>query len=438
MQYPNTRENLQEIIRAAAAEGRALVPQSSGAPHLHGASENPQAEQISFEKMNRILKINRHDRYVRVEAGVTFGALLPEVKQAGLRLNAPFLPRAGKSVVTSALEREAVLIPKYQFDYTDPLLTVEVVYGNGEVFHTGSAAGPGPVEELKADMVTPWGPGAIDFVRFLTGAQGTMGFVTWATLKAEVLPQRSRLYLIEAETLSALTELADELLRDRVLDDCVILNAVNLAAAFADSAAAEEQLRANCAPWTMLCRVCGFERYPERRLAIYEKYLTDACAAHGLAARSELTRLPGLAARVDAMLGDCDRRETYWKLRRGSVREILFLTPPSRVAGHTAALKTACADWAAEDFGITVQPQVQGRAYRVECDLFSDAAHKAEALATAAETALLADGAFFDRPYSAALSDLVNAASPASTDTLRRLKNVFDPAHILNPGKLGL
>ena len=99
-----------------------------------------------------------------------------EMAKAGLRLNHPFLPRANKSVTASMLEREGVLVPKYQYDYTDPFLTAEVVYGNGEVFHTGSAAGPGPQEELQADMVCPWGPGSIDFNRFLCGAQG---YVAW-------------------------------------------------------------------------------------------------------------------------------------------------------------------------------------------------------------------------------------------------------------------
>ena len=182
MFLPQNTQEVCDIVREAAEQGKALVPCSSKEPHLHEGSVNLSAETISFEKMNRILKISRHDRYARVEAGVTFGTLLPALAEQGLRANHPFLPRAGKSVVTSMLEREAVLVPKYQYDYTDPLLTTEVVYGTGELFRTGSAAGPAPYEESAADMVNPWGPGSVDFARFLCGAQGTMGLVTWATL----------------------------------------------------------------------------------------------------------------------------------------------------------------------------------------------------------------------------------------------------------------
>ncbi len=56
-------------MSAAAAEGRALVPRSSARPHIHGGSYNLDTETISFEKMDRILKISRHDRYARGEAG---------------------------------------------------------------------------------------------------------------------------------------------------------------------------------------------------------------------------------------------------------------------------------------------------------------------------------------------------------------------------------
>ena len=135
MIMPQNTQEVCGIVRDAFDSGKALVPLSSKEPHLHGGSVNPSAETICFEKMDRILKISRHDRYARVEAGVTFGTLLPELAKEGLRANHPFLPRAGKSVVASMLEREAVLVPKYQYDYTDPFLTAEVVYGTRTVPH---------------------------------------------------------------------------------------------------------------------------------------------------------------------------------------------------------------------------------------------------------------------------------------------------------------
>ena len=437
MIYAENLEQLQEVIRTAAANGKGLVPVSSGAPHIHGASENTSAETVSFEKMDRILKTDRRNRYARVEAGVTFGQLLPEMEKAGLRLNHPFLPRADKSVTASMLEREGVMVPKYQYDYTDPLLTVEVVYGTGEVFRTGSAAGPGSPEELTADMVCPWGPGSIDFLRFLCGAQGTMGFVTWATLKAEVKPAQSKLFFVESETAEPLTKLVNELTLQRIPDDCIILNAVNFGAAFGKDEADAKTLREKAAPWTLICRISGYERYPEERIGIYTGYLKDTCAAAGLRALESPSALPDIAAAVDARISDCDRSETYWKMRRGGCREILFLAPPSKTPALVALMEKELAALPAELRGITLQPQVQGRAFRVECDCFYAAAEQEKTLAVcaAAEKALFAAGAYFDRPYGE-LPALVYAAQPEATEALRKVKAVFDPAGILNRGKL--
>jgi len=435
MLFPENREQVEAIVAKAREDGRALVPLSSGAPHFHGASVNPQAETVCFSRMNTIMKIDRRSRYARVESGVTFGQLIPALAEAGMRLNAPFLPRANKSVVASMLEREAVVVPKYQYDYTDPLLNVEVICGNGELFRTGSAAGPGPVEELKADMCLPWGPGSIDFLRFFTGAQGTMGLVTWATLKTEVLPGASNIYFITSDAAEPLISLANELLLNRVLDDCVILNRVNFAAAFADDSGEEAELAAKVPAWLMLCRISGFERYPEERIAIYEEMLLDACAKAGLNALRELSGCEGMDKKVNVMLGNCDTRENYWKIRRGAEREIDFLAPPTKTP-KLAEILCGLAGKCGGALGITIQPQVQGRAYRLEADVFFDG-KSPEAVETALTDILPqlhAAGAYFDRPYRA-MAKLVYS-DPVSIEALRKLKAIYDPDGILNPGKL--
>ena len=429
MLFPENTEQVREIILSARENKTGLVPLSSAPPHFHGASVNDGAETVCFSKMNRIIRIDRRSRYVRVEPGVTFGELIPKVKEQGLRLNLPFLARAGKSAATSSLEREAVLIPKYQYDYPDPLLTVETVFGTGDIFLTGSAGGS---EESAADKVLPWGPGSIDYLRFLSAAQGTIGFVTWATLKAEILPSVSSLFFIFAENGGQLTGLANTLCRKRIPDECIILDRENFAAAFADNAEEETALR-KTAPWVMLVRVCGFDRYPEERLAIYEGYVKEECEKAGLSAVTGCGLLPGLEQRIEEMLTDCDRRPDSWKLRYGAEKELLMLAPPSKTAGLLEILKDGM-----PQAGLTVQPQVQGRAFRIECnvrfeDLPGESEKRENELFELAKR--LADaGAYFDRPYGR-LTELVYN-EPLSVDAMRRVKKIFDPDGILNPGKL--
>ncbi len=96
------------------------------------------------------------------EVGVTFEELNAEVEKQQLKAFRPFQPRASKSVIASYLEREPVTIPKYHWDIGDPMLTCEVVWGNGEVFRTGSAAGPGSLQkqwDCGLAQKNPEGPG---------------------------------------------------------------------------------------------------------------------------------------------------------------------------------------------------------------------------------------------------------------------------------------
>ena len=200
MVSPTNREEVQEIVRLANGFKVPLIPVSSDPPRFYGDTVPAHGGVIiNFKQMNRIINIDPVNRYARIEPGVTYGELIPELEKHDLKLSMPLLPRNSKSVVTSRLERQPTLIPKYQYDYIDPLLTLEVVYGTGDEFRTGSASGPGTPETLKADKVNPWGPGCVDYFRFLSGAQGTMGIVTWATVKTEVMPTIQKIYFIPVD-----------------------------------------------------------------------------------------------------------------------------------------------------------------------------------------------------------------------------------------------
>ena len=432
MLFPENVNDVRKIILEARETGKGLVPVSSGPPHIHGGSANPDAETVCFSRMDRIIKIDRRSRYCRIEPGVTFGDLIPKLAESGMRLNMPFLPRANKSVAASVLEREGVLVPKYQYDYPDPLLTVEAVFGTGDIMHTGSASGPGPVEENRSDMVLPWGPATIDYYRLFTAAQGTMGFLTWATMKTEVKPSLGSLFFILSDELKPLTELANNICRNRVPDEIIILDRASFTDAFADSAAEEEAL-SGAPEWIMLCRVCGFDRYPEERVSIYEGYVEDACARFGLTCEKQPSFLPFPAEKAEKMLMDCDRREVYWKERRGVRKELLMLAPPSKTPDIVSAARAEIPG--AE---IIVQPQVQGRAFRIEIGVYGDGsegyAKDTDDLFLNAAKKLMPLGAYFDRPYGR-LPELVYP-EPVSLEVIRKLKGIFDPDHILNPGKL--
>jgi hypothetical protein len=443
--FPGAKEEVQSIVKLAGETNTPLIPVSSGPPRFHGDTVPERGGIIvDFSRMHNIRKISVSDRYAWIEPGVTFGELIPELKQKGLKLVSPLLPRANKSVVASRLEREPVIIPKYQYDFIDPLLTLEVIYGTGEEFRTGSASGPGALETLKADKVNPWGPGSVDYFRFISGAQGTMGLVTWAITKVEMLPPLQKLFFITGDDVNVLAEIMNQLLRKRVVDECLVLNNVSLAAMLAHTWPDDfKKLRKDLPPWTLILCLAGYQRRPEERIAIMEKYLREICESYNAKPFASLKGAAGKEKEILELLSGPWSGETYWKLRyKGACHDIFFLTTLSRAA-EFASIMQKTADqhrYPREDIGGYIQPMVQGRGCHIEFNLFCDDSNRAEhdavkKLFNDASEMLLNSGAFFSRPY-CSWAGMVYGRYPEQVEALKKLKNIFDPHNILNPGKL--
>ena len=191
-------------------------------PHFFGDTV-PSAAGAVIVDLSGMKKIDLVDPFERVasvvEPGVTFGELIPVVAKAGLRLNMPLQPRATKSVVGSMLSREPVIMPHYHWDISDPIGSTEVVFGTGDMFRTGAAAGPGSIEEQRAAggrQKEAAGPSAMSLHRLLQGAQGTMGIVTWASARCELIPDREQPYFIASNDPAKLLEVARWLVRLRL------------------------------------------------------------------------------------------------------------------------------------------------------------------------------------------------------------------------------
>jgi hypothetical protein len=443
--YPETKDEVKAIVRLANENRIPLVPISSGPPHFHGGTVPSQSGVIvDFSRVKRIIKIDALNRCVMVEPGVTYGELIPEVRNHGLKLNIPLLPRTSKSVLTSYLEREPVIIPKYQYDYMDPLLTLEVIYGTGDEFRTGSASGPGDMEHLKSDKVNPWGPGSIDYYRFVSGAQGTMGLVSWANIKVEVLPSLQKCYFVIVENPAKAAELMNTLLRKRVVDECLALNNIDLAAILAENIPADyQELKRNLPAWTVIVCIAGYKRRPEERVDIQEKYLFEI--SEDLGTKPQVG-LPGFERAENSMIElftDCWHGETYWKLlEKGACQDIFFLTPMSKVGDFTDLMGAIAGKhhYRSDDIGCYIQPMVQGRGCHCEFNLPYNPSdiHKVDEvrkLFKNASVTLMENGAFFSRPYGL-WADMVYNRNTAGVTALRKLKDIFDPNNILNPGKL--
>jgi FAD/FMN-containing dehydrogenase len=443
---PGNADQVKQLVRLANETPTPLVPVSSGPPHFRGDTVPGigGAVVVDLSQMNRIVFVDRPRRVAMVEPGVTFGEIIPAAKKEGIRLNMPLLPRRTKSVVGSLLDREPVVMPKYQWDISDPVACLGVVFGTGDDFRTGQAAGPGTLEEQWAVggvQKAPYGPHVATWHRLVQGAKGTIGIATWASMRCELLPRLEEPFVVGSSELGPLMEMASWLIRLRMVNECFVLSSADLASIFADDWPADyKRLKAELPAWVLFYVVAGYDYFPEERVATYLNDITElsrrvlvqpARAVGSLSARDILK----------AVQHPCP--DPYWKLRpKGSFEDILFLAPNDKIEGLIEIMYGLAgkAGYSVSDLGVYVQPIVQGCGSHCEFTLFYDPSSRSEAdqvknLAGLATKSLINAGAFFSRPYGDNTQMIMNRDA-ASAAVLAKLKSIFDPNGVMNPGKL--
>ncbi|MCC7077437.1 MAG: FAD-binding oxidoreductase [Acidimicrobiia bacterium] len=435
-------DELATFVRWARAERIPLWPRSSTSLRRSVRPDGPGLV-VDMSGLKEIIRVDRRNRVTLVQAGVTFEELAPALEREGLRAVMPLCPRRGKSVLATHIEREATIMPAFQWDLSDPLLCLELVYGSGDQFRTGSAAGPGNLDQQWASgemQKGPMGPGHADWMRIVQGAQGTIGIATWASVKAEVLPRIETVHVGASDTLTPLVECAYRLLRKNAVDICFIVDAN----AFVDLVGTTEGSRAEAArrtqPWNLVMSVSGLDYLPERRHAVYSRMLRDEARAAGV----RLVDPPLGSGETLLALLRRSSEEPYWKeRRRGASRQVFFQTTLEAAGAFCAsfAVHAAGAGIDTDRIGTYIQPQLGGRVAHVElivaCEPGTDEVAETGRFADAVAVPLTAEGAFFSRPYGAWAEPAFEAAA-SSVDILERAKTIFDPARILAPGRLGL
>ena len=342
---PKNAEEVQKVVKLANETLTPLVSVSSGPPHFRGDTipATGGAVIVDLSGMRKIVRVDRYHRVAMVEAGVTFGELIPAAEKEGIRLNMPLLPKKSKSVVGSMLEREPVIMPKYQWDISDPLACVGVIFGTGDEFRTGQAAGPGTIEEqwaAGAVQKAPYGPGPIALHRLIQGAQGTMGIVTWASMRCEILPSLEEPFVVGSSHLDRLFELTHWLVRRRLANECFILNSTNLAAIFAKKWPGDyRDLKDALPPWVVFFNIAGYEYFPEDRVSYQIKDILGITQRLGLEA---VKAVGGISANEILKAVQQPSTEPYWKLRnKGACEDIFFLTIYDKLEGLIGVMNNA-------------------------------------------------------------------------------------------------
>ena len=444
---PKDVPELQEVIRLAGESKFGLVPVSSGRPHTKGGTAcNSDHAVIDLSGWNKISWINRRNRVCIVEPGVTYGDLNRQLAGHGMTLPTPLAPRQNKSVLASTIDREPHIWPRMQWDMQDPVASTEFIYGTGELFRSGSAGGPGSLEDQrksKGAQKMPMGPGQTDFQRILIGAQGSMGIMTWISLRTELLPSVERPMLVASDRLAGVVEYVYQVQRSWLGEHTFILN--HFAAAMlmtCTNPSSFDKIRSSLPEYVCLQNIAGFERLPQERLAYQHKELRDMATQNGLGLTESAGEITA-AELLEAARTPCD--QPGWRHTvKGRCLSIFFLSLLGESEKYISIVKESARLSGIDEgqIGIYIQPVVQNHACHFEFIVPYNPSdnrevEKIKGFESDVTARLIAAKAFFSRPYGKA-ADMVFRNNPANTELIKIIKDLFDPGHIYNPGKFSL
>ncbi|MCC9206539.1 FAD-binding oxidoreductase [Arthrobacter sp. zg-Y769] len=176
--WPTSVKGVQEMLRWASATGTPVVPRGAGTGVSGGAHATVGCVILCLDRMNRIRELNAEDEVAVVEPGVINADLNAAAAPHGL-MYAPDpasyrISTIGGNVATNA---GGLRCAKYGVT-RDSVLGLDVVLANGTLISTGQR--------------TFKGVAGYDLTSLFTGSEGTLGIIVGITVRLRYLPAKTR------------------------------------------------------------------------------------------------------------------------------------------------------------------------------------------------------------------------------------------------------
>lgn len=417
---PETLDEVQKIVHTANELEIPIIPKSSKSSRYGGTIPENGGLIVDLQKMNQILSVDPLNMHVVIEAGVTFKQLQTELDKVDLRI-IPTIFSNSDSVISSYLGRyPTYAMPK--FEYTDLVINLEVVLGNGEIFRTGSMA------SAKSPPVYPYGS-SLDFFRLFHGARGSLGIITKASIRVKPKPKIQEIKSIPFQNHKDFINFVYEVERKEIGTECLILNKYN-----ALNYLKIEKKDTDFPNWIFLICLEGPQRFPEDKITYEEEALNEIINTHSISMKKNelISQLEGLYLKKFNCLGDGEHQ---------SYDLPLYLTLnkfPNVFSAIQSALKQF--DAFKIDLGVSIIPVERNRVAYVEFDLYAELKenkHVIEFRKLFSDLGELAikSGAFIDIPFGP-LKEILYSKMDGYSTLINQVKNIFDPNKIMNPGKI--
>ncbi|MBF0292688.1 MAG: FAD-binding protein [Nitrospinae bacterium] len=412
--FPHSPEQISAVLKLANEYGFPVTPRGAGSGFVGAAIPTHLGVVLSMTRMNRILEIDTDNLTALVEPGVITATFQQKVEEMGL-----FYPpdpaslkmsTLGGNVSTGAGGPRAV---KYGVT-RDYVLGLEVVLPTGEIINTGART-------VKSVV-------GYDLTRLMVGSEGTLGVITKIRLRLLPKPETARTALAVFATVDSAAKTVSAIIRDKIIPRT--LEFMDKSAV----AAVEDYLHAGLpteAAAILLIETDGIAAIADAELA----RIKDICVKMG-------------AVKVDVAKNEAER-ETLWKVRR-SISPAILRVRPSKINEDVTvprsmipALMKRLAELS-ERSGFPIINFGHAGDGNIHVNVMTDKKNKEEY-----ERAKVAVDEVFDiclelggtlsgehgigiskAPY------IEKEIGGIGIELTKKLKAVFDPNNILNPGKI--
>lgn len=429
--YPETGEEVQQVVRLANVERFPVVPYSSGAIQQGSTIPIAGGVIVDFSRMNKIMDIDEVSRAVTIEPGVTFRQLQGELGKYGLRVcTAVGLP-ASASVLSSYLE----FTPLYSWSKygTWFLLPLEVILPTGEKMGTGSWAFANASPRGISPMA--WASG---LSRIFFGAQGTLGIATKGRIVVKNANPDREVYFIPCTNVAEVIGPLHRILRvssKSIGEECFIVDRMNLLQMTSGNWPEGEGAGKEVSPWTVVVVLSG----EEDEVKYQREDLLEILQQSGLSPQREV---PGIADAGRKILEELMLPRGFYDSAKWAYHPIQFYVSGRLIAPVENLLGGLLKAFnvSKEKLGSIIVPVEKGRVYYCEYGLHRDKGdagdtEKVRTVWFEAIRRLLELGVYFDRPYGP-LGEMVYARTGLYHSMVKKFKDLFDPNGIMNLGRV--
>jgi glycolate oxidase FAD binding subunit len=395
---PATQEELSRFLAENfAGPKRALTPVGGRTALDFGGGLSKPAVAIDMTRLDRVVDYPARDMTITVEAGLRIDRLAEVLRVEGQRLPID-VPQSDRATLGGALATNASGPRRFGYGtFRDYVIGLTAMTAEGRVFHSG-----GRVVKNVAGY---------DLCKLMVGSLGTLAVVTQVTLKLKPVPESSILVAARFENVADRDAAVNDLLNSQTRP--VAIETLNRAAA----AAVENQAQAGLPNdgWLLLVGFEGSPRETQWQADTWQKELEP--------------RHPQQQILIQA--AEADR---LWKALTefavGAGTEFAFQANllPSKVAAFEAD--------AARLGAVTLSHSGDGLVIGRLSDPQTGSANWATHWRSVEEAVHRSGGAFVPLCGGASCPVPASANQSGAWALMRKLKHSFDPADLLNPGRM--